>query len=55
LRSTVETLQRENKRLIERVDDLEEERELLKDWAERLCCQVRGAGLVPVRFGENKE
>ena len=52
LRQTIQSLQTENTRLRERMDDLENENRNLKDWAEKLCCQIRDAGLTPVRYKE---
>jgi predicted nuclease with TOPRIM domain len=37
-------------KLKEKVDELEAENLDLKDWAERLVCQVKGAGMNPVEF-----
>lgn len=50
LRSTIVLLQTENKRLVERMDDLENERNALKDWAEALFCQVRELGGIPAKY-----
>ena len=36
--------------LRKQLEEKEEEIEDLKDWAERLVCQVKGAGLEPVMF-----
>lgn len=52
LRQTLSLLTSENVRLRERMDDLEAENRNLKDWAEKLCCQIRDAGLVPVKYKE---
>lgn len=52
LRETIRTLTNENVRLRERMDELADENRNLKDWAEQLCCQVRDAGLTPVRYKE---
>ncbi|HLE05660.1 MAG TPA: hypothetical protein VI729_13735 [Anaerolineales bacterium] len=50
LRKTITLLQTENQRLRERLDDLEEENGVLRDWAERLVRQVRGLGGEPERL-----
>lgn len=52
LRLTIETLQRENARLRDRLDDLEFENGNLKAWAEALVCQVKELGGMPARFEE---
>lgn len=54
LRETISHLQRENNRLSDRITTLEDERDAVRDWAERLVCQVRGAGLVPESYVEPK-
>ena len=48
----IEPLENRIVKLEKKIKDLEQERDDLKDWAERLCCQVRDMGGTPVRFEE---
>lgn len=49
-RSNVKDLREIIAELRSEVDDLRNDNEDLKDWAERLVCQVKDAGMVPVSF-----
>lgn len=48
----IEPLENRIVKLEKKIKDLEQERDDLKDWAERLCCQVRDLGGTPVKFEE---
>lgn len=50
----IDELEVANRRLEKKIDEREDEIEDLKDWAERLVEQVRGAGLIPVPFSRRK-
>ena len=52
LRSTIDQLAKENVRLRERMDEIETERDAVRDWAEKLCCQVREYGGTPAKYDE---
>jgi len=49
-KNDVEALRGIIQSLKEQIDELEHNNEDLKDWAERLVCQVKEAGLEPVKF-----
>lgn len=55
LRKTIRTLQTENDRYGDRLDDLEQENKWLRDWVELLIHQVRGLGAVPVSAPEREK